>query len=494
MKQKHTQSGSAPRRRASMKNTTTLVLGIALLGAAAVPIRAGGIYDYLLTLPDTLVVSRITYDGNTFGNPASFPAIFSDPTVTGVQGTVHLDILLSAPGSPPLFSFALEGISTSFSSKSEGALTLSVDGTVLTYMGYSGPVGAEGVSNSYSTGTGSNLHGNAGALYDREVALIQKDGVVSLTPINNAYSGDNPRAAASVDSTQFYMVGNADSTIYADGTGPGATIGARYGVPGSPISYELGGYIALDRPDETSKQHVKDSNFRALGLFNGNMYVAKGSGGNGDDGLFQVHNGKGDGFPVGLGNTITKLFGAPATDPVTGAVSPYTPFGFWFANPTTVYVADEGYGNTDANGNLIPDRLGGLQKWILADGAWQLAYILTDGLNLFNPQTVAGYSVPTYTTGLRNLTGKSNYDGTVTIYAITAQYSSISGGEPDPTALVAVKDVLSATSLPGEQFVTLRTSKAGEVFRGIAFQPCSLSALEANGVTALHACYPGFSY
>jgi len=102
------------------------------------------------------------------------------------------------------------------------------------------------------------------------------------------------------------------------------------------------------------------------------------------------------------------------------------------------------------------------------------------------------YGVPTFTTGLRNLTGKVNNDGTVTIYATTAQTSTVSGGEPDPTKLVAVTDEIAATQLPADdgkgwggnnwgswgggqpaldQFVTLQQSRSGEVFRGVAFAP-----------------------
>ena len=77
--------------------------------------------------------------------------------------------------------------------------------------------------------------------------------------------------------------------------------------------------------------------------------------------------------------------------------------------------------------------------------------------------------------GLRNLTGKDNADGTVTIYAITAQTNTVSGGEPDPTKLVAVNDEIAATQLPVDdgkgggswggskqtldQFVTLQQSR-----------------------------------
>ncbi len=346
-------------------------------------------------------------------------------------------------------------------------------------MGYDGPVGAEGVSNSYTTG--ANLAGNTNPLFDREVALISADGSVSLQPESNAYSGDNPRAVISVDGTQFYMAGNSDSTIAKDGTGPGTTIGARYGTPGSNTSYQLGVYFASDRPDESTKQHVKDNNFRGVGIYDGNLYTSKGSGGNGDDGVFQVENGTSSGLPIGTGNTIVQLLGAPATDPITGAASPYTSFGFFFANPTTLYVADEGYPNTDSNGNLIPDPLAGLEKWSLVSGKWQLDYTIQDGLNLLKSVNIPGYPVPTYTYGLRNLTGEVNWDGTVTLYAITAQYSSISGGEPDPTNLVTVTDRISATSLSGaedqryyrrfDHFVTLKNSGVGQVFRGVAFAP-----------------------
>jgi hypothetical protein len=140
--------------------------------------------------------------------------------------------------------------------------------------------------------------------------------------------------------------------------------------------------------------------------------------------------------------------------------------------------------------SLVTDPLAGLQKWVLVPGSspyWQLVYVISDGLQINQPQNVPGYGVPTFTTGLRNLTGKVNNDGTVTIYAITAQTSTVFGGEPDPTKLVAVTDVIAATQLPVDdgngsgggsqqaldQFVTLQQSRSGEVFRGVALAPGS---------------------
>jgi hypothetical protein len=202
------------------------------------------------------------------------------------------------------------------------------------------------------------------------------------------------------------------------------------------------------------------------------------------------------GLPTGgTNNTIVQLIGNQATSPATGATSPLTPFGFFFGNPTTLYVADEGNATittTDAGGNavtsLVSDPLAGLQKWVLVGNIWQLEYVLQDGLHLNEPVSVPGYPVPTHTTGLRNMTGRVNADGTVTIFAITAQTSTISGGEPDPTNLVMITDLLAATHLPPpdgrdddrdhdrddrqlEKFTTLQAAPTGEVFRGVAFAP-----------------------
>ncbi len=453
-----------------------------LLGASLVT----GAFAQTPLAPGSIQVSRVQYDGNSFGNPDSYPLIFNDASVTGIQGSIYIDQFSSVPWSAVAGSLALPStgtnyITTSFSSKSEGSLQLSTDGNFLTYMGYQGLDEIEGVSNSYDTNPVAQLVPNTAPNYDREVALIGSGGLVSLTPESNAYSGDNPRGAITVDGNEFYMAGNSDSTTYKGPpvTGPGTTIGARCDGGLTGFSYQLGTYVATDRTDESTKQHVKDNNWRGIGIYNDGssnpqLFVSKGSGGNGDDGVFQV----GASLPsctdggTDASNPIVPLFSTPATDPTTGNPSPYVPFGFWFANPTTLYVADEGYANLDASNNLIPDSLAGLQKWSLVGGTWQLLYTIQAGLNLYQPQTISGYPVSTYPTGLRNMTGSVNGDGTVTIYAITSQYSSISGGEPDPTSLVGITDSLAATTLPAnEQFVTLQNSGTPEVYRGVAFIP-----------------------
>jgi len=429
-----------------------------------------------------LIVSRVQYEGNTFGEPTGFPDIFGVKTVGGVQASIHLDEFYPIEGFPRVKTRRLNGVTSNFAGRLEGALLRSFDGHYLTYIGESAPVGSNGTSTSYNTGPGLNLQGNTAPLYERVVALVSADGTVTLNPVNNAYSGDVPRAALTVDGTQFYMVGNADSTLYDDGSGPGNSIGLRYLTIGSDVSVQLANYFASDRTDETPINHVKDNNWRGIAIYNGKLYVSKGSGGNGDNGVFVV-SGSGNDLPVASGNTISQMFGSPATDPVTKAASIHTPYAFWFANPSTLYVVDEGNIDTDPKtGNLIPDPMAGLEKWILSNGVWKLAYTLQAGLNMGAWENVDGYPVSTTTYGLRDLAGKVNPDGTATIYALTFQYSSMSNGTPDPNKLVAITDVISAQTTPTfpatdfratayERFTVLQVAPPGQAFRGIAWAP-----------------------
>jgi hypothetical protein len=76
------------------------------------------------------------------------------------------------------------------------------------------------------------------------------------------------------------------------------------------------------------------------------------------------------------------------------------------------------------------------------------------------------------TDGLRNLTGKVNPNGTVSIWAVT---STVSGGGDqgaDPNKLVEVTDPLNATSPgAGERFRTVVPALYDQVVRGVSFTP-----------------------
>ncbi len=110
-----------------------------MLRYRAIPLIAGVIFctfsATVFAQPSTLVVSRVQYAGNTFGDVTSFPFIyFTDSGITGIQGNIFLDRYVANPGFPLIGTLPLTGITTSFSSKSEAALMLSVNGQYLTYM------------------------------------------------------------------------------------------------------------------------------------------------------------------------------------------------------------------------------------------------------------------------------------------------------------------------------------------------------------------------
>ncbi len=421
-------------------------------------------------------------------------------------------------------------IVTSFPSKSEIALNLSTDGRVVTFMGYLAPLNALDVSNSNTPAVVDPTNPVPASFY-RVVAEVDAQRRFRFTK-TNAYSGNNGRAAILNNkdgANVVYMSGNA-----GNGGNPqpnGVIVGAGAQIltparvpldaqpdPGQPTPV---GSFSLSQLGLKADKVGKDTNFRGLTVFNNVVYLTKGSGGNGVNTVYFIDttgfdsNGRPLACPNGVGvpGANATLPTAPivydATKLQTLGVTPYNmcilkgftttpakttttsfPFGVWFANATTLYVADEGNGTTTfdpASGKFTAaaaQTTAGLQKWVFDSslGAWKLAYVLQAGLNLGIPYTVEHYptgqnpktSLPwaPAADGLRNLTGRVNRDGTATIWAIT---STVSGGGDqgaDPNQLVMITDQLAATSAPaGESFKVVRTAGFGEVLRGVSFTP-----------------------
>ncbi len=128
----------------------------------------------------------------------------------------------------------------------------------------------------------------------------------------------------------------------------------------------------------------------------------------------------------------------------------------WFADANTLYVCDEGdgtYVSPPVNGNVADPQsqaTAGLQKWSLVNGTWTMLYVLQNGLNIGVPYSVRNYpaALDPATGGCRNITGRHNGDGTVTIYAITSTISANGDTGADPNKLVKVTDRVSDTTLP----------------------------------------------
>ncbi len=500
--------------------------------------------------PGNLLVSRSVYDNNPanvqVGEPLPPGCVSECATATtdgvypyvwdndfadesfGITSKIFLDQLtpsgsfvnsLEVPNSSERgVSPTQDQMVTSFSSKSELALNLSTDGRDVTFMGYLAPTDTVDVSNANTPGVIDPTNPVPGAYY-RVVAQVNRRGRFHFTE-TNAYSGNNGRAAIlnREDGEEvLYTAGNA-----GNGANPqpnGIIVGAGAQIldpqfepeaaqsPGPPTP--LGSFNITQLGDKADKIG-KDTNFRGMTIFNHVLYYTKGSGSNGVNTVYFVDT-TGHACPSGVGlpapnaplprsplayepsllqtsglqpNNMCILKGFPTALKSKSAF----PFGIWFANPDTLYVADEGNGEesySSATGtytNAAAQTTAGLQKWVFNGETWKLAYTLQSGLNLGQPYTVPGYpsgenpltGLPwaPATDGLRNITGRVDRDGTATIWATTSTVSGNGDQGADPNKVVAITDALGASSLPAsESFRTVRSAGFGEVLRGVSFTP-----------------------
>jgi hypothetical protein len=558
----------SPRGR-SLSNTR---IAIALLATTALGGTVAYADEITFFLPGNLLLSRSVYDATpadvtvgmtlppncvpnkttkvtcvTAVNDGTYPTVFNNAPVDGSFGIttqILLDEILPIPTGDVVQTIQVpnntdRGVTatsdqmvTSFSSKSEIALNLSLDHSKVSFMGYLSPVGAVDVSNSNTPDVVDPTNPVSSQVF-RVIADLDQFGQFHFTK-TNAYSGNNGRAAIlnNVQGTNVhYMSGNAGNGGKPQPVGVITGAGAQISTPSNqPLSLQPDpgaptpvGSFSITEVGDAADKVGKDTNFRGLAVFNNVVYLTKGSGGNGINTVYFIDTSgttasgnpkacpNGSGVPAagaalpttGLvfnGSTVQTdgvtpfnmcvLNGFPTSLAAnTTPPLPLFPFGMFFADPTTLYVTDEGNGtDTFANGSFTAaapsQNSGGLQKWVLntQTNTWSLAYTIQAGLNLGQPYIVKNY--PTginaatglpwapATDGLRNLTGKVNGDGTVTIWAIT---STVSGGGDqgaDPNRLVMIKDKLKATTLPAEEsFSTVRTAKFGEVLRGISFTP-----------------------
>ena len=471
-------------------------------------------------------------------NDGTYPTVWNNDLVDGSFGITSKILLdqytvagslvntLEVPNSRSIGTALLgDQLVTSFSSKSEVALNLSTDGQYLTFMGYVAGIDNIDVSNS-NTNQIVDPTNPVGTINYRAVAQVDVNGNFNFTQ-TNAYSGNNGRAAILNNSNGdsfFYTAGNAGNggNPQPDGIIIGA--GAQFITPlfQSEVSQRVGMPTPLSSFNVTQLGDMqdkigKDDNFRGLTIFNNVVYFTKGSGSNGIDTVYWVdptlqtcNDNNGIGIPPANATLPTapldydpNLLQSKGLDPNNMCVLkglPTTlakhatlfPFGIWFANSTTLYVADEGNGdNTYSNGvytMAAAQTTAGLQKWIYDPnaGQWNLAYVLQSGLQLGIPYIVPNYPTGNNpatnlpwapgTDGLRNITGVVNGDGTATIYAITSTVSGNGDQGADPNNLVVINDQISATTLPpSESFTTFAAAGFGEVLRGVSFTPAPSS-------------------
>jgi hypothetical protein len=101
---------------------------------------------------------------------------------------------------------------------------------------------------------------------------------------------------------------------------------------------------------------------------------------------------------------------------------------------------------------------------------------MQNGLNLGQQYSIANYptALNPATDGLRNITGRNNGDGTVTIWAVTSTVSASGDQGADPNQLVVITDVLDNTDpalASYEPFTIIKSAGFGEVLRGVSLTP-----------------------
>lgn len=406
---------------------------------------------------------------------------------------------------------------------------------------------------------GENSPYTAGGYY-RVAGDLSSDGRWTFTD-TNSYSGDNERAVL-LDSAdnEFLAAGNDNNGASNKVTSPAlatlagnvfSSLGEDTGAQSYPESFQpqsaqspltppttLAGALSFSPSDKAGK----DTNFRGLTVYNNVVYYTKGSGSNGADSMYFLNTddpvgstdpayvcptqsytatGTASGVassvnvdvPVGLPQPGAALPSAGVTYqmcilngfnqvPAAFDQNDTYPFGIWFANKDTLYLADEGSGAfgddpasaepTNPYADAAESTTAGLQKWVFNQTTqqWQLAYTLQNGLNLGQPYTVAGYPTGDNTAeggsglpwapatdGLRNISGHVNGNGTVTIYATTSTVSGSGDQGGDPNQVVGVTDQLGATKPAGyERFSTVAPSRFGVRYGGVAVLPATWGA------------------
>jgi hypothetical protein len=447
----------------------------AALAQSALSFTAG---DLVVSVEGNGSNTAATQSGNTGSAAGTYednqaaPVTLFEYSLGGTSNATQVGSLMLPQVSTPGGNYAVSG---EYGSSSEGTLQLSGNGQYLTIMGYA--------TNAQSYNATSDLNGGGTSLAQspnpvgggsgsvlRDIALIGANGTVnSTTAISGVFNENNPRSVYTQNGTSFYISGQGDK----DATG-----GVFY------VS-QLGATTATAITGLDTSKYNQDT--RDVQIVNGQLTVSVDST---EVSAFNIDRigtltAPGGGLPTttlnqqptalpGINGAVTLANGnGNSINQSTGSAY-LSPEGFFYANSTTLYVADSGEpknGSSQGSAGAPNPGDGGLQKWSLVGGAWQLDYTLAAGLNLVpndNDQTNgAGHGV----SGLEGLTGQV-VNGQVELFA-----TSYVLGDTDQTYLYGITDTLAdttASQAAGESFTTLAAAPADSEFKGVSFAPVPL--------------------
>ncbi len=336
------------------------------------------------------------------GNVVVFRAGDGLAPLRSVSTKVFLDeytsvgVLVRSIQMPNTASGANAALTCSGSATSEGYLNRSANSQYLLLGGYSVDTGIVSISSS------------SAILYKRVVARVDFNGNINTTTVlDSAFSGGNIRSVVSQDGTGLWM--------------SGSNTGLRYTTLGVSADKRI-----------TTTSFSYPANYRALHLFNSQLYASTSSGT-----AYRLAT-VGTGTPIDTGNTIAQL---PGILPVG------LPNQFFIADVNgsmVLYVTDE---SASTSG-------GGIQKYTLVGGSW-----VSNGT----------ISVATSARGLIGVV-----TGTVVnLYTCnsTELYQLIDASGPGNT--------ISGTA------TLLATAPANTAFRGLAMAPEAVAPLKLTSFDAI---------
>lgn len=461
-----------------MHKKSRILLSTTVLGASAL-ILGNSPSQAFEFLPGNLVISTVS--GTTLDSASAITLKQFTLSNNGTTATAAGSLVL-----PQTTVGANSAISGEYGSASEGILQRSVNGQYLTIAGYG--VNANTFNSAPSTTYGTSALGQTTSLtaaqqtgtpvttVARVIALIGANGSVdTTTALTGVFNQNNPRSVATVDGSSFYVSGQGASK-----TDP--TQGVFLASRGATTA------TAIDNSTDTRVVSIANTG-SGNQLYVSRDYNPPGSGAQNFTNVSRLTNGSG-GLPTSSSGLVTTHITPPASPLSSGGNNGsinltaslangvnnsrigsfvyLSPEQYFFANSTTLYVADSGQ---PKNGNANKAALGegGLQKWSLVNGNWVLDYDLVKGLSLVNNAN-ANANNPTApgVTGLFGLTGQV-VNGQVELFATSYGLNELS-----PSYLYQISDTLSFTSIGqagNEQFNTLYAAGPGESIRGVSFAP-----------------------
>jgi hypothetical protein len=332
-----------------------------------------------------IVATATTQSPLTFGNlvvvrvGTGSGALTSASTATFLDEYTPAGVLVQTIAMPTVGSGLNQPFTNSGTATSEGFLSISTNGLYLLLGGYGVGPGTASVATSVNPPT------------SRVIARVDMSGGVdTTTAIGDSYSTRNLRSVVSDNGSRFWVAGSSDGIRYVANLG-----------------------------DLTSQSiSLTPLNNRVTCIYNGQLYCTSAS-----VGFFGISS-VGTGLPTGSGQVSTTLSGFPT------AAGP-SAYDYFFANPDTVYLADDG-------GGSLPPNPPGIQKWVRVGGTW-----------LFQ------YSLALPATGCRGVTGFVQ-NGVTTLWA-TANTNTT-------TQLVTVVD-----TGPGSIVTSLVTPALNTAFRGVRY-------------------------